>query len=100
MRRFIFGLDECSSALFFLVEGLALPSALDVESLPLVEDRFYLSVQYLEPIGLKPVNIAPPVPLTPLYGAFLPLFLTYSTFGGVWSPRLKAFPARLLEINL
>ena len=29
----------------FLVEGLALTSALDVESLPLVKDRLFLYVQ-------------------------------------------------------
>ena len=34
-----------AALLFFLVEGTAIPSALDVESLPLVKDRSFLSVQ-------------------------------------------------------
>ena len=45
MILFIFVLDRFSPALFFLVKGLALPSALDIESLPLVEDILFLSVQ-------------------------------------------------------
>ena len=97
MRRFIFGLDECSSALFFLVEGLALPSALDVESLPLVEDILFLSVQYIGPIGVNPVNITSPAPLMLLSGYFSPRVLTSATPQGVWSPILVASAIIILE---
>ena len=44
LSRFIFGLDGCSPALLFIVEGFAIPPALDVESLPLVKDRLILSI--------------------------------------------------------
>ena len=63
LSRFLFGHDGCSPALFFLVEGLALPSALDVEFIPLVKDRFFYLSDSLEQLGQNPVNIAPPAPL-------------------------------------
>ena len=44
-------MQSCS---IFIVKVLALPSSLDVESLPLVKDILILSLQYLGPIGLKP----------------------------------------------
>ena len=72
MSRFLFGFDEFSPDLFFLEKGLALPSALDVESIPLVEDILFLSVQYIGPIGVNPVNITSPAPMIRLSGYFSP----------------------------
>ena len=54
LSRFIFGLYGCSPAQFFLVEGLALTSTLDIEFLPLVKDRLLLSVRQLRTIWVKP----------------------------------------------
>ena len=59
LNRFLSGLDECSPAFFFLVKVLALTSALDFESLPLVKDRLFLSVRLLVPIWIIPDAKAP-----------------------------------------
>ena len=45
------------------------------------------------------MNIAPPDPLTPLSGDFLPQVLTFVTTWGVWYTRIVASDARLLEIK-
>ena len=57
MSFFLFGFDGCISALFLHVKGLALPSALDFEFLPLVEDRLLLYIRYPRTIMVKPSKI-------------------------------------------
>ena len=97
---FIIGLDGCISAMFLFVEGFVFTSAIDVESIPLVEDVLLLYVQNVRPVWVNLINIAPPDPFTPLSDAFLPLVLTSSTPLGMWSPRLVASTAKLLAIKL
>ena len=43
------------------------------------------------------MNIAPPDPLKLLSGAFSPRVLKSATPGGLWSPRLAVYAARLLK---
>ena len=44
LSRFIFVIDGGNSDMFILVKGIVLPSAIDVEALPIVKDRLHLSV--------------------------------------------------------
>ena len=45
LSRFIFVIDGGNSAMFILVKGIVLPSAIDVEALPIVKYGLLLSVQ-------------------------------------------------------
>ena len=83
----------------FLVKGLAIPSTLDVESLPIVKEILFLSFRYIGPIGVKPGKYCATCSLDAALWCFLDTSVDIRDSSGVWSPRLAASTNRLLEIK-